>query len=141
MHAHKFRNRDCYRFSYRKKMKQPNVILCYLKLQDDPVLKSLNPIPYAISISVSQPRDVNCFSQEADQSRTGVPDAKPQRRRRSPSWQGCLMVQDQWASSAPLLLKTLKIMVISTDKCLDKQDSTQDRNILCQPEKEKQTLK
>lgn len=122
-------------------MKQPNVILRYLKLQDDPVLKSLNLIPYAISISVSQPRDVNCFSQEADQSRTGVPDAKPHCTGCSTSWQHCLIVQAQQASSAPLLLKTLKIMVIFTDKCLDRQDSTQDRSLLCQPEKEKQTSK
>lgn len=59
-----------------EKMKQSNAILHYLKLQDDPVLKSFNPIPYAISISVSQPGDMNCFSQEAVQSRAGVPDAK-----------------------------------------------------------------
>lgn len=60
-----------------KKMKQLNVIFHYLKLQDDPVLKSFNPISYAINTSVSQPGDVSCFSQKADQSRTGVPDTKP----------------------------------------------------------------
>lgn len=102
----------------KKKKKQPNVLFHDLKLQDDPVLKSLNLIPYAISISVSQPRDVNCFSQEADQSRPGVPDAKPHCTQCGASWQRCLIVQDQQASSTPLLLKTLKIMAIITDKCL-----------------------
>lgn len=101
-----------------KKIKQTNIILHYLKQQDDPVLKSLNLISYAISISVSQPRDVNCFSQEADQSRTGDPDAKPHCTRCSPSQQRCLIVQDQQASSALLLLKTLKIMLIFADKHL-----------------------
>lgn len=99
-----------------KKIKQLNVILHYLKLQDDPVLKSFNPIPYAISTSVPQPGDVSCFSQKADQSTTGVPDTKPHCRISRHPLHHCR--SKHWKSWLSLLIHVW-----------DRQDSTQDRSI------------
>lgn len=71
MHAHNLGTETTIVSATEKKTNQLNVILHCPKQQDDPVLKSFNPNLYVINTSVSQPGDVSCFSQKADQSRTG----------------------------------------------------------------------